>query len=74
MKKLRYYGAKDKEESDYLRNKSDSDYLCRELERRYREMGLTDVMAWSEPFVFANNTNWAVRSNLVKKHPELFEF
>ena len=59
---------------DYLSNKNDSDFLCRVLKKKYRSMGVNDVDVWSVPFPIGNTTNWAIRSDLTKKHPELFQF
>ena len=43
------------------------------LQTKYKEMGITDVSVWSESFEVGMITQWAVRSDLAAKHPELFK-
>jgi len=59
---------------DYLGDKQASEILCRKLRKQYRDMGLTDVRVWVEPFEISATKQWAIRSDLTKKHPKLFEF
>ncbi len=59
---------------DYLASKSNSNILCRVLLSKYREMGLSDVEVWAEPFQSGVITQWSVRSDLTTKHPELFRY
>ena len=61
-------------EIDYLKDKKASETLCRKLRSQYRSMNLTNVEVWVEPFDFAGTEYWAIRSDLTKKHPELFQF
>ena len=58
---------------DYLASKNNSNILCRVLQTKYKEMGITDVSVWSESFEVGMITQWAVRSDLAAKHPELIK-